>query len=150
MRSLTTRFAAYDVPESEQIAGQQTDLPDRGQLLLPPIRIVTWSGSQISGTVFFGRHFFGSNQSAHGGAISLSFDELFGRLANSGNRPRMRTAYLHVNYRAVTPLERELSISVEVSALQGRKLFAWGKLHDGDQILADSEGLLVALRPGQP
>jgi acyl-coenzyme A thioesterase PaaI-like protein len=149
-RALTQRFAIYEVAQADQAAVRHADLPDRGQLLLSPLRLLSCSEREISGLVVFGGHHFGSNESAHGGAISLIFDELFGRLANSGTGARMRTAYLHVNYRAVTPLACELSISVQVTKVLGRKLFASGSLRNGKQLLADSKALLVALRPGQP
>ena len=59
--------------------------------------------TQSRGTVRFGRHYLGGNNAAHGGAIPLLFDDALGRFANSHGRPIARTAYLHVDYRSVTP-----------------------------------------------
>ena len=67
-----------------------------------------------------------------------------------GSRPPARTAYLHVNYRNITPIERELQLTARFDREEGRKRFLSGELRDGDTLCADVEGLFVALRPGQP
>ena len=60
-----------------------------------------------------------------------------------------RTAYLHVNYRSVTPLGRALHAEARLDRLDGRKRFLSASLRDGELICADAEGLFVELRPGQ-
>jgi hypothetical protein len=72
-----------------------------------------------------------------------------GRLANTG-RPPSRTAFLHVNYRTITPIETRLSIEAHFESEEGRKRILRGVIRDGDTVCADAEGLFVALRPGQP
>jgi acyl-coenzyme A thioesterase PaaI-like protein len=84
----------------------------------------------------------------HGGAIPLAFDELMGRLANTERSPS-RTAFLHVNYRHIAPIETRLSIEARFDSESGRKRFLSGRIRDGDTICADAEGLFVALRPDQ-
>ena len=61
-----------------------------------------------------------------------------------------RTAYLTVNYRAITPVDVELQLTGSIDRSEGRKTWATGRLHDGDRLVADAEGLFVKLRPGQP
>jgi acyl-CoA thioesterase FadM len=64
--------------------------------------------------------------------------------------PRQRTAYLHINYRQVVPIEKKLQIDAAVDRVEGRKIFVAGRLSDGDTVLADAEALFVLLKPGQP
>ena len=73
-----------------------------------------------------------------------------GRLTNVAGRPRARTAYLHVNYRIITPIGVELHLDATVDRQEGRKIFASGRLRHGADLLADAEGLFIVLRPGQP
>jgi acyl-coenzyme A thioesterase PaaI-like protein len=104
----------------------------------------------VVGRVAFGRFYLGGNGAAHGGAIPLVFDEVMGRLANTGGRPPSRTASLHVNYRSITPIERELQLTARFDREEGRKRFLSGELRDGGTLCADVAGIFVALRPGQP
>ena len=55
---------------------------------------------------------------------------VLGRLAGAGGRPRSRTAYLHVNYRSVTPLDRELQVQAAVDRVEGRKIWITAALRD--------------------
>ena len=64
--------------------------------------------------------------------------------------PRQRTAYLHINYRQIVPIEKELQIEAEIDRVEGRKIFVSGRLSDGDTVLTDAEALFVLLKPGQP
>jgi acyl-coenzyme A thioesterase PaaI-like protein len=103
----------------------------------------------VSGRVTFSDFHLGGNAAAHGGALSLMFDEILGWLANSGGRPIARTAYLHIDYRNVTPLHTELVLEGRIDRQEGRKCFASGKLLDGDAVVVDVECLFVVLLPGQ-
>jgi acyl-CoA thioesterase FadM len=64
--------------------------------------------------------------------------------------PRQRTAYLHVNYRQIVPINQELEVDARVDRVEGRKIFVSGRLRDGDTVLTDAEALFVLLKPGQP
>lgn len=76
--------------------------------------------------------------------LPLTFDEVLGRLANSGERPTVRTGYITVNYRVIT------RIGVE-HRIDGRKRWVTGRLLDpAGMVVSDAEGLFVELRPGQP
>jgi acyl-CoA thioesterase FadM len=70
------------------------------------------------------------------------------RLANTG-RSRSRTAYLHVNFRAISPIGHELRVTARVDRIEGRKRFLTGAIHHHGTLTADAEGLFVELRPGQ-
>jgi acyl-coenzyme A thioesterase PaaI-like protein len=144
------RLTEHQVAEAEQLAGRIPSSPGRGQALVPPISYDLVTATHSAGTVSFGRAYLGGNMAAHGGAIPLAFDEIFGQLAGAAGRPRSRTAYLHVNYRAITPIGPPLRIEAEVVSAEGRKLVLAGALRQGEQLLADAEGLFVLLNPGQP
>jgi acyl-coenzyme A thioesterase PaaI-like protein len=81
--------------------------------------------------------------------VSLLFDEMLGTLAARG-RDRSRTAYLHVNYRRITPIDVELRFEGRIDRSEDRKIFAEGRLLQGSDVLADAEALFVVLRPDQP
>ena len=136
--------------EAESLAGKRPDLPGRGHSLLLPFVVEEESTRRISGRVRFTRFYLGGNGAAHGGTIPLLFDEVLGRLSNSAGRPRARTAYLHVNFRRITPIGRTLRVEATVDSEEGRKRYLSGRLSDGDELVADAEGLFVVLLPGQP
>jgi acyl-coenzyme A thioesterase PaaI-like protein len=148
LAELAGQLGEYAVPEREQLAGHIGQLPGRGQAMAPVVRIEEHTESSASGHVTFGRFYLGGNGAVHGGAIPLAFDELMGRLANTG-RPPSRTAFLHVNYRSITPIETRLIIEARFDSESGRKRFLSGRIRNGDTICADAGGLFVALRPGQ-
>lgn len=149
LEKLAATLAPFEVDEGRQIAAHRIDLPGRGQALVPVMHLDEWDEEHVSAQVTLGRFYLGAGDAAHGGALGLVFDELLGRLANTG-RSRSRTAYLHVNYRAITPIGPELRVSARVDRIEGRKRFLTGTIHHGDTLTADAEGLFVELRPGQP
>ena len=73
-----------------------------------------------------------------------------GRASGAGGRSRSRTAYLHVNYRQIAPVDQELQVDAAIDRIEGRKIFVSGRLLDGDAVLCDAEALFVRLKPGQP
>ncbi len=149
LEKLAASLAPFEVDESRQIAAHRIDLPGRGQSLVPVMHLDEWDDQHVSAHVTLGRFHLGAGGAAHGGVLGLIFDETMGRLANTG-RPRSRTAYLHVNFRAITPIGPRLRVSARVDRIEGRKRFLTGTIHDGDTLTADAEGLFVELRPGQP
>ncbi|WP_243407736.1 PaaI family thioesterase [Frankia canadensis] len=136
--------------EWSQLAGSLREVPGRGSALLPVVEILSENETTLRGRVRFSRFHLGGNGAAHGGTIPLMFDDILGRLANSGGRPVARTAYLHVNYRSITPIDRDLRVEIRFDREEGRKRLLRGELRDGDVLCADCEGLFVELRPGQP
>ena len=149
LEKLAATLAPFEVDEGRQIAAHRIDLPGRGQALVPLMQLDEWDDQHVSARVTLGRFYLGAGGAAHGGVLGLVFDELMGRLANTG-RDRSRTAYLHVNFRAVTPIGPELRVLARVDLIEGRKRFLSGTIHHGDTLTADAEGLFVELRPGQP
>lgn len=138
------------VRERERVFGRRTDLHGRGQSMSPRIVVTESDDDSVSGTLRFGPYFLGGNGAAHGGTIPLMFDEVLGRLAQSGGRAPSRTAYLHTDFRSITPIGRTLTLRAWVVSAEGRKHVLRATLHDGEVLCAEAEGLFVALRPGQP
>jgi acyl-coenzyme A thioesterase PaaI-like protein len=151
IHDLTERLAACRMPERHAPSGTRIDLPGRGNPLLIPLQIDEWTDDAVRGRVTFTRFHLGGNGAAHGGTLPLLFDEVLGRLSNTGDRPIARTAYLHVNYRAITRIGVEHTLEADIVRIEGRKRWVRGVLRDpAGVVVSDAEGLFVALRPGQP
>jgi hypothetical protein len=153
----TTHIAAvlellepWQAPEWERPAGTRTDLPGRGNPMLIPFDLKEETSSSNWGLTRFRPFHLGGNGAAHGGTLPLLFDDLLGRIANSGSRAVSRTAYLKVNYRKITPIGVELRVEATVDRIEGRKRWVSGRLFHGDALVADAEGLFIELLPGQP
>lgn len=81
----------------------------------------------------------------------MLFDSLLGYTAFKLSRSlAQRTALLHVDYRRIAPIEKELQVDAGIDRIEDRKIFVAGRLLDGDAVLAEAHALFVKLRPGQP
>lgn len=144
------RLAPTAVSERNQFFGRRPDLPGRGQTMSPVFVITEADRNTVRGTVTFGRYFLGGNGAVHGGAIPLFFDEVLGRLSVTAGRTRARTAYLHTDFRSITPVGIELDVHAWFVSEEGRKRELRAELRHADVLCAEAEGLFVALKPGQP
>jgi acyl-coenzyme A thioesterase PaaI-like protein len=144
-------LAPFDVDEWTTPSGRRMDLPNRGNILPVPMKVRRTDDGRIEGWARFRRYHLGRNGAVHGGALGLLFDSVLGMTSGviTGG-PRQRTAYLHINYRQIVPIEKELQVDAAVDRVEGRKIFVSGRLSDGDKVLTDSEALFVLLKPGQP
>ncbi len=125
------------------VTGRESGVRSLSPELIDP----QWQADRMHAKVVFTNFFHGANGAAHGGTIPLIFDEILGRIATSSGVLR-RTAYLKVNFRSVTPVNRELDIEGHLERTEGRKHFFTGTLRDGQTLCADAEGLWVSLKPG--
>lgn len=148
-RAWSARLAALGGPELEQVNGRVKQLPVRGHAMLPELVVRSSREGRVEGTVTFGRWFMGGGMAAHGGAVSLLFDEMLGVLAGSTAQSITRTAYLHTDFRALTPIDIGLDVSAWVDRIEGRKIYVKGELRHGDVVCAEAEGLFLQLRPEQ-
>jgi len=144
------RLADAAVAEREQVFGHRDDMPGRGQTMTPALRVHEADRFSVRGTVRFGRYFLGGNGAVHGGAVPLLFDEVLGRLSGSGGRTRARTAYLHTDYRSITPIGAELDVHGWFVSEEGRKRVLRAEIRHGGILCAEAEGLFIVLNPGQP
>jgi acyl-coenzyme A thioesterase PaaI-like protein len=141
----------HRVAEGEQPAGRVWELPGRGSLLMPPFEVTKFDADGVQARGVLRRYHLGGNAAAHGGVLPLIFDDNFGMVVYAARRPISRTGYLHVDYRKVTPLDTPLIVSGSVTRTEGRKTWVDSTLalEDGT-LLAEAEGLMIALLPGQP
>jgi acyl-coenzyme A thioesterase PaaI-like protein len=102
-------------------------------------------------TGHFSRFHVGGNMAVHGGILPLLFDHTFGMIAHAAGRPISRTAFLHVDYRKITPIDVPLLVRGRVTSAEGRKAFVSAELVDASEtLLAEANGLMIRLLPGQP
>jgi acyl-coenzyme A thioesterase PaaI-like protein len=101
--------------------------------------------SHIEGEITFGPAYEGPPGHVHGGLIAAMFDELLGYV----QRAPGFTAYLKVDYRAPTPLNRELLVKGWIDSVDGRKRHIRGTCHLDGVLLTEAEGLFIAPRDGE-
>jgi acyl-coenzyme A thioesterase PaaI-like protein len=141
----------YYADEWSSPAGRRMDLPNRGGVLGIPAEYHKTDDDRIRGTAQFRRFHLGRNGAVHGGCIAQLFDSLLGYTAFRLTRSLyQRTAFLHVDYRAIVPIETELQVDAGVDHVDGRKMFIAGRLLNGEAVLAEANALFVKLKPGQP
>ena len=151
IEDVTALLAPYWADEWTSPSGRRLDLPNRGNILQVPAELAKTDDGRVRGTAQFRRFHLGRNGAVHGGSIAMLFDSVLGYTGAKLTRsPYQRTAYLHVNYRQIVPVEKELQVDAGIERIDGRKIFVGGRITDGDAVLADGEALFVRLRPGQP
>jgi acyl-coenzyme A thioesterase PaaI-like protein len=149
--ALVQLLAPFQADEGKAPAGRTPDLPGMGSLLLPPWTLTKYAPDGVEMTGYFSRFHVGGNHAVHGGVLPLLFDHVFGMVSHAAGRPISRTAFLHVDYRKVTPIDAPLAVRGRVTSTEGRKAFVAGELLDAsDAVLAEANGLMVRLLPGQP
>ncbi len=144
-------LAPYDADEWNSPSGRRMDLPNRGNILQIPVDLHINEAGRVHGTAQFCRFHLGRNGAVHGGAVAMLFDSLLGFTAFklSGSKAQ-RTAFLHVDYRKIALVEKELQVDAGIDGIEDRKIFVSGRLLDGDAVLAEAHALFVKLKPGQP
>jgi acyl-coenzyme A thioesterase PaaI-like protein len=141
----------YRAGEGVGPAYRVPSLPGAGSLLMPPWRVTKFEADGVELEVTFSRYHVGGNSAVHGGVLPLLFDSMFGMVIHATGRPISRTAFLHVDYRKVTPIDSVLTARGWLREAQGRKAFVNAELLDADDnVLAEANGLMIRLLPGQP
>lgn len=132
-------------------AGRVASLPGAGSLLMPPWQIRRFGPEEVVAGVEFSRYHVGGNNAVHGGMVAMMFDVMCGIIIHAIGRPISRTAFLHVDYRNITPIDVPLTVRGWASRMEGRKTFVNAELTDeSGTLLAEANGLMVRLLPGQP
>ncbi|BAX98174.1 hypothetical protein MSTE_02865 [Mycobacteroides stephanolepidis] len=151
LEAMNELLAPHEVSEWDSPSGRRTDLPLRGNILLVPMTIDSFDNGVLTGTATFGRYHLGRNGAVHGGCLGLLFDTIIGTgTMLLTDLRKLRTAYLNINYRKVTPIEKELQFDCTLDRVEGRKVYLTSRLLDGEDILAEADALFVKLNPGQP
>lgn len=141
----------FDAAEGVGPAGRVPGLPGGGSLLMAPFEVRKFEPDGVELTVQFSRFHVGGNYAVHGGVLPLLFDSVFGMVIHAAARPISRTGFLHVDYRKVTPIDTQLTARGWIRSTEGRKAFVNAELRDPDgALLAEANGLMIRLLPGQP
>lgn len=150
LKVLNAKLDEVAIDEWRAPSGGRIDLPARGNITLPPYEVDDAGEDGVHARLTFRRYHLGGNNAAHGGQVAVAFDDLMGMAGALGSKGITRTAYLTVNYRAITPLNTELKLRSWVDRMEGRKVFLRATLHNGDTLCAEADGLFIKLKPGQP
>jgi acyl-coenzyme A thioesterase PaaI-like protein len=113
--------------------------------LSPPMSL-DYSADRVVGRVTFGSAYEGPPGCVHGGYVAAAFDELLGATQSLSGTQGM-TAHLEVDYRRPTPLNTPLVLEAWLDRREGRKIWARGTLHAGDELRAEAEALFIAFDP---
>jgi hypothetical protein len=144
IEELCEQLEVHRAPQGVAPAGRAPHLPGLGHPLVPPW---TLDGSGPDGVTMRG-HF---SRFHVGGVIPLFFDWQFGMIVSAADRPISRTAYLHVDYKKVTPIDESLVSSGRIEKLDGRKAFVTATMTDADgTVPSEANGLMIKLLPHQP
>ena len=148
---LVSLLGPFEAAEGVGPANRVPKLPGAGSLLMPPYKAIKFAPDGVELEVAFSRFSVGGNSAVHGGVLPLLFDSVFGMVIHAAGRPISRTAFLHVDYRNVTPIDTVLTARGWVREAEGRKAFVNAELRDPDgTLLAEANGLMIRLLPGQP
>ena len=151
VEELNAYLAPHRKPGGVAPAGRVAGLPGAGSVLMPPWQIRDFNPEVVEVGVQFSRYHVGGNNAVHGGMVAMMFDVMCGIIIHAVGRPISRTAYLHVDYRNITPIDVPLTIKGWASKIEGRKTFVNAELTDpAGTLLAEANGLMVRLLPGQP
>jgi acyl-coenzyme A thioesterase PaaI-like protein len=122
-----------------------------GHPLMPPWTITESGPGGVTMQGHFTRYHVGGNNAVHGGVIPLFFDWHFGMIVSAADRPASRTAYLHIDYRKITPIDEPLVARGAIDRLEGRKAFVTATMTTVDgTLLSEAHGLMIRLLPHQP
>lgn len=111
--------------------------------LAPPMKLEARDG-RIHGEATFGSAYEGPPGHVHGGFVAAAFDEVLGFAQSLTGSPGM-TASLTVRYRRPTPLHVALRFEAGVDRVEGRKIFASGRVLLGETVTAEAEGIFVSV-----
>lgn len=113
--------------------------------LAPPLKIEV-DGEIVRGVVSFGHAYEGLPGHVHGGFLSAAFEDLLGMVTAGLGKPAFLGTHT-VRFRTPTPLHTELRMIGEIDSIEGRKIFASGRMYDGDRLTAEADAVLVIVEP---
>ena len=151
VEDLIAYLSPHEKPGGMAPAGRVAAVPGAGSILMPPWQIRDFTGEGAAVEVQFSRYHVGGNNAVHGGVVAMMFDVMCGIVIHAIGRPISRTAFLHVDYRNITPIDVPLTMRGWAPKIEGRKTFVNAELTGpGGTLLAEANGLMVRLLPGQP
>ena len=151
IEELCARLEDHRAPQGVAPAGRGPHLPGLGHPLMPPWTMTEFGPDGVVMKGHFSRFHVGGNNAVHGGVIPLFFDWHFGMIVSAAGRANSRTAYLHVDYRKITPIDQPLVSHGRIDSIDGRKAFVTATMTDSDgNVLSEANGLMIRLLPHQP
>jgi acyl-coenzyme A thioesterase PaaI-like protein len=108
-----------------------------------PVRM-EWQTPVAYGFANFTSAYEGPPGCVHGAIIAGVFDQVF-NVANVKAEVTGPTAYLHIDYRRPTLLERDLVFEGWIDRVEGRKTFCVGRIVQDGSVTAEAEGLFVQI-----
>lgn len=151
LEDVCTRLEEHPAPAGVAPVGRALNLPGHGHPMAPPWTVVEAGPDEVRMQGHFSRFHVGGNNAVHGGVIPLFYDFQFGLVVSAAARPDSRTAYLHVDYRRVTPIDVPLTARAWIDSVEGRKLFVRATMSDADgHVLSEANGLMIKLLAHQP
>jgi len=124
-----------------QVGHELNPLAGISNPLAPPINI--WIADGIAhGRVTMGWAYEGPPDSVHGGFVAALFDQFMGVAQAIAGQPGM-TGTLSTRYIRRTPLNTLLSLSGWVEKTEGRKTFVRARMHAGEMLTAECDGIFI-------
>lgn len=161
-RSVVDALGAVNLPGGKTSAEAWADrsyhavpakFTDRGAMMgqcsvvAPPMMPSFAEGTSRCSMVLDER-FVGAPGMSHGGIVAAIFDQLLGHCVVMHDLGALTTE-LTVRYHAPVPLHREVVFTAGSLSVEGRLVRLTGACHRGEKLLAECQGVFVALRPGQ-
>ncbi len=103
-------------------------------------------GETTEWEITFGDVFEGHPGLAHGGFVAAIIDHVLGVTSSSAGAAAM-TGTLTVRYRRPTPLHKRLVCRGKTDRIEGRKVFCSSELLDGEELIAEGEGVYLRVDP---
>ncbi|MGE4431269.1 MAG: PaaI family thioesterase [Sphingobium sp.] len=120
--------------------------PFTGDLHIISPSVQLWEdGDKVMARAIYGASCEGAPGIVHGGYLAATLDELLAHVQRGALR---MTVALDMAYVAPARLHRELTYSVWIERIEGRKAFVAGAVHDGDILCARAQAVFVAVKPG--
>lgn len=151
LESACALLDGHQVPETHTVAGRVLSIPGLAHPLVPPWSVIESSAEGVTMAGHFTEAHIGGNRAVHGGMIPLLYDWLLGMTVTAANIRPTRTAFLHVDYRKITPIDEPLEARAAITEVDGRKIFIEATMTSaGGAVLSEANGLMVRLLPHQP
>lgn len=151
LESACAVLESHRVPDIEVPAGRVLEIPGLGHPLMPPWTLTEMTSEGVVMRGHFTQSHVGGNRAVHGGMIPLFYDWLLGMVVTGADIRPTRTAYLHVDYRKITPIDEPLTARGRIDRIEGRKVFITAAMTSSDgAVLTEASGLMVRLLPHQP
>lgn len=151
LNDLCERLELHRVPAGFGLRGRGPHLPGLGHPLMPPWMMTEYGPDGVTMQGHFSQYHVGSNNAVNGGVIPLLYDWQFGMIVSAIDRRNSRTAYLHIEYRNVTPINQPLISRGRIETIDGRKVFVTATMTDSDgNVLSEASGLMIQLKSDQP